>query len=670
MKIPLAILSVLTFPLMLHAQGGTPDSLRVHDSSGSKGEEYPPSISRSQTVVPRIVVRAASISSRVARAPQPTSIVSARELHALGGNDLSDAIARVPGVFVRSYGGLGGLKTLSLRGTSAQQSVVLIDGVRYQGTAAGPLDLGAVPLESFEQIEVMRGGGASLYGANALGGVVNILTQGSSIASHANASVVAGSFGEKGVDVHLSTGSAHDRWSLLLEGRRTDGEYSYPFNEFGETRTATRTNGDAERLFARLGWRCETGDRSEASVMAQGMLSERGVPGGVVQGSIEQTRARLDERELFGVGRYVASVDDWRLTMATTARVNRLRYQDPDLRFDGPQGIDDRYLRSEIGVSIRGQRALSNAAVLNLFVEAGSEWLSGANLDPGSSTSPNRRQGGGGGGFTWFLDEGLLGWETLIEGGARADLFNDVAGSVSPSLGATWRLDDLPVRLRVRGAMSYRVPSFAEQYYLNYGNTDLRPERSVSLDVGGTVDLTTAVVEASWYRIDTRDQIVSTPKSPVSWSARNIAHVRSEGVEIGVSGNALDTLLLFRGSYSLMATRDVTDGPTNGRIVPYAPQELASTLLEVRFGGWSVATSASYVSHRFTLANEDPESALPHYTLVDLRSGYTFSMAQVDLSVRLECRNLFDVEYSVVRNYPMPGRSVRIELGISHQQPP
>lgn len=666
----LILIPLLLPAFALHAHGQQKEHQRENRrvESGDHGDTVitdttrPPD-PRPQTPDP-IIVRA-SIFSRIARAPQPTSIVPARELKAFGGSDLSDAIARVPGVFIRSYGGLGGLKTLSLRGTSAQQNVVLIDGVRYQGTATGPLDLGTVPLESLERIEVMRGGGASLYGSNALGGVVNIITGASSVAGSARGSIDAGSFGQKGIDLHLSTPASPDAWSLLLEGRRSDGDYPYTINEFGERRRVSRVNGDARRLFARLGWTYPIDSSAEFSVIAQGMLSDRGVPGAVVQGNVEQAHARLDEREFFGLCRYSTALDDWRVNISTTARVNRLHYRDPDARFNSPKGIDDRYLRNEIALSVRGRTVLADAGVLDLFVEGRNEALDGDNLDPASSTSPRRLQAGAGGGIAWFFDEGLFGWETLVEGGIRADLFNDISASVSPSLGATWRLDRLPIRLRLRGATGFRAPAFSEQYYLNYGNTNLRPERSVGIDVGGTVDLIDAIVETSFFRIDTRDQIVSAPKSPVSWSAQNIAHVRSRGIELGISGTVFDTLLLLRGSYTLMEARDMTDGPTGGKLVPYAPQELASALVEARLDPWSFSLAASYVSHRFTLANEDPATALPRYTLVDIGGACSFSIASIGLAVRLECKNLFDVEYQIVRNYPMPGRHIRLALGIN-----
>jgi len=615
-----------------------------------------------------IVVRGSSIASRVARAPQAISVVPARELAAVSGNDLSDAIARTPGVFIRSYGGLGGLRTLSLRGTSAQQNVVLIDGIRYQGTAAGALDLGNIPIESMERVEVMRGGGASLYGANALGGVVNVITQRPGSTPAAHIALDAGSFGEQGVDLGLSTGTARDRWSLVVNGRRSDGDYGFAVNEFGESSRRERSNGDASRLFARLGWRHAFDNGDEVSISAQGMAGDRGVPGAVVQGSVEQARARLDEREFFGVARHTTTIDEWSVATSATARLHRLEYRDPDARYDGPDGVRNRYLRNETALALRARRVIADAGMLDLFIEGSREGLDGDNLDPSLGSTPRRTGGSIGGSLSWLFDEGMLGWETLVEGSLRGDLFDDVDGTISPSVGLSWRLAELPIRLRARVAASYRAPSFAEQYYLNYGNAGLRPERSISIDAGSTVELENIAIEMGLFQIDTRDQIASIPKSPVSWSAHNIALVRSRGIEFSLSGHLVDTLLLMRGSYTLMETRDRTDGPTYDRLLPYAPQELASALVEARIGAWSFTISTSHVSHRFTLANENPSTALPHYTVIDLGGGYAFQLGPVSLTAYLECANLFDIDYQVVRNYPMPGRGVRGGLRIKNEE--
>jgi len=645
-------------------RGQDADSLRRDRPDSAQRSQQVSMVGTTSRKPPTVViVRGSSIASRVARAPQATAIVSARELSVVGGNDLSDAISRTPGVFVRSYGGLGGLKTLSLRGTSAQQSVVLIDGVRYQGTAAGALDLGNVPLESMERVEVMRGGGASLYGANALGGVVNVVTRTSGPSRCARVALDVGSFGEQGMDLALSTGTATERWSLVADGRRSDGDYTFDLREFGQTRAATRSNSDASRLYARVGWNREFAGGDEVTIAAQGVISERGVPGAVVQGNVEQARARLDEREYFALARHEAGIDDWQLIASATARLHRLHYRDPDARYEGPQGIDDSYIRHELALSIRARRVAGDAGVLDLFVETSREGIDGDNLDPALTSEPRRSQVSAGGSLNWFFDKGESGWETLVEGSVRGDAYDDVAGAISPSAGIVVRLARLPVRMRARVAAAYRTPSFAEQYYLNYGNASLRPERSISMDVGATVDLDPFVIEAGCFAIDTRDQIASVPRSPVSWSARNIAHIRSRGMEIGVAGNLFDTLLSVRGSYTLMGTRDLTDGPTCGKLLPYAPQELASLLVDVAVGDISAHGSATHVGHRFTLANEDAASALPHYILCNVGIAWRSMLWSLTLTSRLELENLFDVDYQVIRNYPMPGRNLRLRFG-------
>ena len=97
-----------------------------------------------------MVVEAESLERRAAGSAQPMALISRAQIEAIDAVDLADVVALSPGAFVKQYGGLGGLRTLSLRGASAQQTVVLIDGVRYQSSAAGAVDLGLLPADAIE----------------------------------------------------------------------------------------------------------------------------------------------------------------------------------------------------------------------------------------------------------------------------------------------------------------------------------------------------------------------------------------------------------------------------------------------------------------------------------------------------------------------------------------
>ncbi len=614
-----------------------------------------------------VVVNAESIFPRLSRGTQPLAVIDRRQMEAANAVDVSDAVAFSPGVFVRQYGGLGGLRTVSLRGTSAQQTVLLIDGVRYQSSATGLFDLSNLPAGALERIEVSRGGNTTLYGANALGGAINLVGRapgGRGLSIRAQAA--GGSFGERRFALSADGAAGEHAWDAALSSTDAGGDYPFLFNEYGELRSLHRDNADFSNLFGRAAWSHRDSAGLRIGFSAQGFHSERGTPGAVVQGNREQMRARLDESDLFSVARISFPAGGWGLSVAASGRLNALHYTDPDARMAGPSGIDNRYDGAEGGVVLRARTVAGTAGVIDLAAETSYATLQGDNLDPDAGSFVRRVQWSVAATSGWVFEEGLLGWETGLDGGLRADIFSDLEGAVSPSLGLNWRLGTTPLRLRARAGLSYRAPSFSEQYYLNYGNRDLRPERSASADAGLTWELGEwGAAEAGAFMIDTRDQIVAVPRSPVSWSAANVARVLSRGVELAAAGSLLDGLVDARVSYTLMRAEDRTGGVTHGRLLVYAPQEIVTGLAELRLGWCSLNANWQYISHRHTLPMNDAASALPHYAIAGAGISAGWKMGAIALAARLECANIFDTEYQVVRNYPMPGRTLRAELAVT-----
>ena len=139
----------------------------------------------------------------------PKSLILRQEIIRFGAEQVSDIAANIPGVFIKNYGGLGGLKTISLRGTTSQQTVIMLDGVALTSPANGTVDLSGLPLTLFDEIEISRGGNSILVGSGAMAGAVNLRTSvfqfdSSTIPISANIRLTLGSFGE--LQTSLSTG--------------------------------------------------------------------------------------------------------------------------------------------------------------------------------------------------------------------------------------------------------------------------------------------------------------------------------------------------------------------------------------------------------------------------------------------------------------------------------
>ncbi|MBC8146298.1 MAG: TonB-dependent receptor [bacterium] len=611
--------------------------------------------------LPSVIVQAQSIATQSSTAAHSTTILARAAIDAAQARDASDVVALAPGAFIRQYGGQGGLRTVSLRGTSAQQTVVLLDGVRYQSSAVGSVDLGSIPSSILKRVEVVRGGDAARFGANALGGAVNLITG----SDAANGDVVsmradAGSFGEIGASASAAT--RYDRGSIDASISLTSSNGSFPFSyrEYGETSIVRRRNADASRFFARASWEHNVDTSHRLGVTLLGFESDRGVPGAIVQGQHEQLNARMSERELFAIARSSWSVSSWQMLVALTGRVNDLTYRDPDDRSLRAEGTDSRYVRNESALFVRTIYPITERGIFEASAELSYADLEGDNLDPSAGGTVERLQGGVTTATSWIFSNASNGNSVAFDAALRIDAYSTITTALSPSLGVSFQPLGGPLRLRARGTMNYRVPSFTEQYYLNYGNTALRPERSYSVDAGATFLVDEALVlEASGFLIDTRDQIVAVPQSPLVWSARNVARTLSRGIELGVSGTMFDGMLATNLSYTRMHAEDRT-GDSFGKLLIYTPEEFATALVEFRYDVFALGATWQHVSHRHTLTSNAADAALPHYETLNAHMSARATIAGINCTARIEGFNLFDAEYQVIRNYPMPGRSLRL----------
>lgn len=669
--LPLAAPALAAQPRGAQSHGGrphggqsAPDADRPDSLEGRIAPEDSSVAARLRTVV----VRAESIVGRSAAAVQPTSILSRATIEAAHARDASDAVALVPGAFVRQYGGLGGLRTLSLRGSSAQQTVVLVDGIRYQSTASGGVDLGSIPSSALQRVEVVRGGDAARHGANALGGAVNLVTDravpgGGGV----RARLDVGSFGER-VATFAAAGSVGEH---ALNGSftmtRFDGDYPFDYDEYGEQTEVRRENGDLASLFGRIAWSHPLDDDLRIAATAIGFDVERGVPGAIVQGHREQRRARLAEREIFSTLRATLTGAEWHGMLALSGRANRLEYRDPEATLNGPAGIDNRYDRREAALLVRASRPIGIDGMLEATGELSFARLDGDNLDPTVEGGVERLQWGASLGTNHSYDSLLPGSDLALDAAIRVDGFSDVEAAFSPSVGIVLRPGRGALRLRAHGSFNYRVPTFTEQYYLNYGNTDLRPESSMSVDVGATCEIFgTLLAEAGVFMIDTRDQIISVPRSPVVWSAMNVARTLSRGLELSLVGTAFGDLLALNFSYTRMRAEDRTPGQTEGRLLVYTPEELFAGLVELRGRSVAAGVVVQHASHRHSLPSNAPEGALPKYSLLAAHVRGNARLGPFDVETRLEVSNLLGERYAVVRNYPMPGRAVRIGVEVGY----
>ncbi len=620
---------------------------------------------------PDIVVLADGLSPQeeIRTSTQALTLLSQKEFRRMAVRDVGDALAFVPGIMVKNYGGLGGLKTLSLRGGLATQTPILINGVRFDNFQTGTTDLSLLSLAHFSEVRVLRGGNAALHGADALTGAVQLTTLPPS-ARHAfswRSGIGAFGYWENGLRWQAQPGN----WRMLMSLMQVRSRGDYPFRrqEFGQMMARRRDNADFQQLqglfAAERPWA-----RGHFQLVLFAQESQRGVPGPVLQGRPLNASARQDDADgllLVTLNQQLSS----RFVLQAWGKLRRsdLRYRDPELRIR-PEGVDNRY-RNVDGLLGAEWRWISAAGLWRLRLEAGAAVLSGDQLAVPTDRSyrrvPRVRRD---------FQTGVLMWENTIrssrrvavwrlQSGLRHSRYSDVGGAWSPFMGINVRPWRAPVHFRMHLSRNFRVPTFSEQYYLNYGNRRIQPEDGVSAEIGAHAAVTwfgRAFVDVSLFAIRLRNQIVAVPRSPVFWSTQNIGRTRNRGLELAAEWRGPGDHLWLNLAYTLQNPRDDTPGSrTRGKLLIYLPREIVSGMVAAQgslMSGLfaSLSVSARRVSYRYHLPENGIESLLPGYTVMDAKWSLEWRTGRVLWQAQLAVENLADVRYEVIKNYPMPGR--------------
>lgn len=614
---------------------------------------------------PEVEVTAGRLSQSPISSVSAETLISREEVDETGSRQLSGAIRSAPGVFIKDYGGLGGLKTISMRGATAQQTLILLDGMKLNNTQNGMVDLSSFPLSIASGFEIMRGGGSAAYGGNALGGIVNIVT-GIQEGLGANARLRFGSFGEKFGSLAAHYSIEKIRIAIGAEYLESDGDYEFETEQFGETENYKRKNADFRNLALTSAIQ---GDFSGWQTKARLILrdTDRGTPGAVIRGNVESSDGRLGEHEAI----LVASVnrqfsESINLDAGLLARFNEQSYMDsylPDAAFDSEKSYINRDIKAKIDFNSEFFSVKYSAGLEGGFAD-----LRGDMLDPSVERQVERTLAA----LSFRAEKLLLRYEhseISALAAIRADYYSDAGSALSPLLGLSWISLDDALEPHLNWSYNFRPPGFNEMYYLNYGTADLKPERSHSVNAGISWEPISALkASADAFILNTKNRIIAVPKGINAWSAQNLGEAFSRGAEFSLKSEFTIKDLEIKGrlAYTRQLVTDETAGSaTEGKQIIYIPEEIISGFVSAGFANALIGAAADYSSFRYSRADNTYDSVLPSYFVLNVFAEYHFSIFRTDLVLRADFRNISNERYEIIRNFPMPGRSFSISLSIS-----
>jgi vitamin B12 transporter len=574
-------------------------------------------------VLDPIVVTAARAPQRLIDLVADVTVIDADEIARGGVQGLVTLLQRQPGVEIVQNGGPGATSGVFLRGANAAQTLVLIDGMRVASASSGAAALEAIPPDQIERIEILRGPASSLYGADAIGGVIQVFTRRGMTGMHANASIGGGTFDSVDASAGVSGGSDVARGSLQLAGRRSDG--------FNAIVNPSNFSYDPDRD----GYR-------DASVSAHGQL-QLGAGHSV---ALQYFRSHLDSQ--FDGG---DAFDDRTVTTTTEWRAM----------------LDDRFSpdwHSMLSAGDGGDRSVSKTGFGDFPFETHQHqyaWQNDLTLPAGALTlalerREERVETDSGFAVRARNTNSLTGVYRVaadahaLQINLRQDDSSQFGNRTTGAIAYGYRLSP-DWRVTASAGTAFKAPTFNDLYFPGFSNPDLRPETSRNLEAG--VYATGRHADIAWdahavvYRNRVSDLIVFQCDDSFNCAPNNVADATLKGVTL--AGKAIWRDTSVTGSIDVQSPTDAE----SGRLLPRRARRHGVVSLAQSYGRALFIAELVGSSARF----DDAENLrrMGGYGLVNLALEWAID-PRTTVFVRGD--NVFNRDYELAADFATGGARV------------
>ena len=599
---------------------------------------------------PIIVVTANRAPQPLERIGQSVTVVDAADLAQRQSQTVADVLRTVPGVTIARNGGIGSVTSVFIRGADSDQTVALIDGVKINDPSSpgGGFNFGNLMIGNIERIEVLRGPSSVLWGSQAIGGVVNLITRQPTETLGVN---VRGEYGYRnnGQIVGNISGKAGPLSASAGAGWfRTDG-----ISAFSEARGGMEKDG-YENFGANANLNLALSDWF--SVDARGWYSNgrANIDGFTPSFAFGDVNEVSRTREFVGYTGLNMDLLDGRFR-------NRLGYAYTETRrrntsFEGPEtdsfdgkGRNERFEYQGVFDITEGWQATAG-------LERETSRFNSVSF--GSASVGRARIDSIYGQLVATPASGLT-----LTGGVRQDDHDRFGGATTFGASGVFTPGESGTTFRASYAEGFRAPSLY-QLQSEYGNQLLRPERSKGWDAGVTQTLLDGQLQASatYFQRRSRDLIafISCPPPRIGicdnrpfGTYDNVARARAEGVELGLTMQPLERLRLQANASYTKATNRSPGDPNFGRQLIRRPQHSMTALIDYQWAfGLETGATLTHVGSSFETLNNSHK--IEGHVLADLRASFPIA-DRIDVYGRVE--NLFDAQYETVFRFGTPSRA-------------
>jgi vitamin B12 transporter len=605
---------------------------------------------------------------KVRDATRPVYVINREEIEAQGARTVKEALRFVPGILPDGTVGteIGGLSGQFIRGSNTGQVLILINGRPVNNLGSGGFDLSEITTDIVERIEVLPGGGSTLYGSDAIGGTINIITRRPTKDITTTAQLRFGSYDLNEQSIQNSGKQGSVSWLLGYNRTRANNNFDYSIPEVDFD--GTRENADVLYNNLNLQVNAELGDRQSLSFNTVYLAKDQGIPGGVAIPEISQAafNSLTDNNRKYTDQVLTDLTWNAKLGKADDSLLTAKVYLDfLNTRFDNRTGdISDRQQFDNNQKSLGFQVQHNWQIAQNQNITYGFDYRNVSaenvtrNLEDGTETENYDDSIGQGAVFAKYLVDVTP--DVRLNLGLRQDFNSLINGSVtSPAVGARWNLAETTT-VRANYIRNFRVPTLFNLFSNSpfaQGNPDLKPERGNSFDVGIDQQLgDIGLLRLTFFSNTITDNIAY---DNVNFTYENIGKVRTNGIELALNLQ-LAKNFYFSGNYTLNDPKILESSN---------PDEVDQ---ELRFAGAdSINLGLNYENAQGWYAgilmhslgsyptNNTNTESLPGYTTFDFKLRVPVSE---NLALNGSVENIFDQRFQLFPGFPDAGRIVQVGM--------
>ncbi|ADQ14784.1 TonB-dependent receptor plug domain-containing protein [Halanaerobium hydrogeniformans] len=562
-----------------------------------------------------VVVTASRYEEAIMDTPVSIEVISQEDIAQSNSQNVADLLNTYTGVSITDFGGPAGAKQVNIRGASASQVLILLDGQPINEPQNGGFDLGLIPTNNIERIEVIKGPASVIYGANAMGGVVNIITKDIEVEPQTRVSLNYGSYNN--FTYELSHSQRFDDLGVYLSylNRDSDGL------EDGEKL-------EQETVFARLNY--QLSNHSDLTFTFEDNTSDKIIGGSVQDDHFQNLNLKWNTQK------------ENRDTSVSVFR----NYQERLYPSDG-----SKHERYQTGLNINNTNYFDNH-ILNYGFEIKEDDVESTDIIGGQQKNTNKA--------LYIQDDWGINDQLNLKIGARYDDHEEYGSELSPQIGANYKLSD-NYSLVASAAQAFRAPTF-DDLYGTYppnpdwffpgfeGNPDLKAETSDNYEIGLRFNFQNTSGQLSLFQRKVDNLITSFEDNGINTRINIEGTSEFKGIELGLDRKLAENINT-KLNYTYLDARDQNDNRLANQ--PYHNAKLSLN--------YNDQVNRISLDGRLVAGRLD----MPSYFVLDSRFSRPLEIRERDFNMTFSINNLLDRDYQVVSPLDMPGRNFMLSLGTS-----